>query len=343
MLIQLILTFGILVTTLQTVIELNERKKVKTFNEFNVNPDDITTNQCTIQNSLGRATHLLFNTCPTSYDPICDDPMFNKYNEFEFRCRFPMRTNSPLLMNSTSFMELMRMRDPYARDWCMVVLFHSPSCPFSARLAPHFNKVAGVFENILPIAVDASDFTKTHRLNFRYGVSGTPTVLLWVSGIGVARMGNKELDLESIKELITTHTDLVERKETQATRENIIPDKFFELGAELKDLVIETDDFQLMNTLYTLACFLVCMTTFIYHCRERILLSAPVLQWFQSKCGIPLCEDIYFLFYVAAPRNRGPPPPPPPVPEPAPAEEAPAAEEAEPNDDDLPPLIINDE
>uniref|UniRef100_A0A1I7TQU8 Thioredoxin domain-containing protein n=1 Tax=Caenorhabditis tropicalis TaxID=1561998 RepID=A0A1I7TQU8_9PELO len=331
MILQLVFSLAILMTTIQTVMDLKAGKNRK-LNEFPVNPEDIATDHCEIQEALSRANHFLYDTCPTEFDPICNDPIFNKYNEFEFRCRFPMRTNSVLTMNSTAFLELMKMRDPYARDWCMVVMFHSPTCPFSARLAPHFNKIAGKFENILPIAVDASDFTKTHRLNFRYGVSGTPTVLLWVNGIGVARMGNKKLDVENIKSLITSHTDLQEIKNSEEPKENKIPEKFIELGAELKELFIEGSDNQLMSFLWTLACVFVCIISFIYHVRERILLSAPVLRWFQSKCGGPLCEDIYFLFYVAAPRNRAPPPPPPLIEEALP-----------PNDDEFPQLIIDDD
>lgn len=300
-------------TSMQTVMESREQRANRTNYEFEVNPEDLKSDQCTIEGHFDRANHVFFNTCPTTFDPICNDPLYNKFEEFEFRCRFPLRTNTPLVMNSSSFLELIRVRDPYAREWCMIVLFYSPSCPFSERLAPHFNAIAGKFENILPIAVDSSDFTKTHRLNFRYGISGTPTVLLWISGNGVARMGNKHLDEESIKSLITTHTDLVEMKGAEK-KENNIPEKLFEVGAELKDLSFEVEENQLMSTLYTFACFLVCIATFIYHVRERILLSAPVLRWFQSKCGGPLCEDIYFLFYVAAPRNRGGPPYPPPPP-----------------------------
>ncbi|KAF1756904.1 hypothetical protein GCK72_013358 [Caenorhabditis remanei] len=342
MLAQVLLTLTITLNTIQTVME--REKALFDVNKFYVNPDDLTSDHCTIQDSLRRAEHYFLETCPTTYDPVCNDPIFNKNHEFEFRCRFPMRTNRVLSMNSTSFLDLMKMRDPYARDWCMIVLFHSPSCPFSARLAPHFNQIPGKFENILPVAVDASDFSKSHRLNFRYGVSGTPTVLLWVNGQGVGRMGNKDLDLENIKKLITTHTDLIEVKE-KVEKENIIPEKFIEFGAELKDLSGEMIENQLSNILTFLFSVFVCATTFIYHVRERILLSAPVLQWFQSRCGGPLCEDIYFLFYVVAPRNRAPRPATtaPAAAAPAAPEEVPeAAPEVAQNDDELAPLVIED-
>ncbi|ULT94042.1 hypothetical protein L5515_010645 [Caenorhabditis briggsae] len=319
-------------------------------NRFQVDPFPLGLS-CTVESSIQRAENYFLETCPLSYDPICDDPIFNKYQEFEYRCRFPVWSNTVLQINSSNFMDLIKMRDYYGRDWCMVVLFHSPSCPFSSRLAAHFNEIPKKFQNLISVAVDASDFTKSHRLNFRYGVSGTPTVLLWVNGIGVARMGIKDLSLESIKDLITSHTDLQEiREKNDETREDNIPERLFELGAKLEDVSVDVKENTIMNILYVLLCILVCTITFIYHVRERILLSAPVLQWFQSKCGGPLCEDIYFLFYVAAPRTRAPPPPPAPEAPDAdvPEEQAPEAPEVPENQNpaedvvELPPLIIED-
>lgn len=314
-----------MMTTIQTIIDLREAKN-RTFNQFVVDPNERTTNECLLEDPLQRALHIFLDTCPTFYDSICDDPLFNQYNEFEFRCRYPLKSKSVVSMNSSSFLELTNLRDTYGRDWCMIVMFHSPSCPFSARLAPYFNEIAGSYTNILPVAIDASDFTKSHRLNFRYGVSGTPTILLWVNGMSVARMSNKKLDLESIKALIATHTDLVENKNGK-NNQSFIPVKLENVGYEVKDVATEITENRLVNGLYIFACLLVCLATFIYHVRERILLSAPVLQWFQSKCGGPLCEDIYFLFYVAAPRNRHPPP----------------APQAPPEAAELPPLVIEDE
>ncbi|CAI2350606.1 unnamed protein product [Caenorhabditis sp. 36 PRJEB53466] len=306
-------------------------------NHFNVKPEDLPSKKCFIEEPADIARHTFLDTCPIHFDPTCNDPIFNPNHEFEFRCRYPMMANMVLSINSTSFLELMKLRDPFGRDWCMIVMFYSESCPFSARLAPYFNQIAGKFENLLTVAVDASDFTKSYRLNFRYGISGTPTVLLWVNGIGVARMANNNLNLESIKNVIITHTDLVEKTSDEAKKE-CVPEKFFSVGAELKNVSVVLKEDVLYNALYTLGCFLICVATFIYHVRERILLSAPVLQWFQSKCGGPLCDDIYFLFYVVPPRHQRPPPP-------APAPEAADPPAAVPDENvvELPPLVVEDQ
>lgn len=46
------------------------------------------------------------------------------------------------------------------------------------------------------------------RLHSRYGISGTPTIILWLDGIGVARMDDSPFSLEAFKEFIEKWTDL---------------------------------------------------------------------------------------------------------------------------------------
>lgn len=43
---------------------------------------------------------------------------------------------------------------------CIVVLFYSPQCVFSARMAPHYNALARVYPDITFYAVDAMDYGK---------------------------------------------------------------------------------------------------------------------------------------------------------------------------------------
>lgn len=46
-------------------------------------------------------------------------------------------------------------------DWCMMVNFYAPSCPFSARLAPFYNALPRVFPKLLYIAaVDATESSR---------------------------------------------------------------------------------------------------------------------------------------------------------------------------------------
>uniref|UniRef100_A0A0N4VX87 Thioredoxin domain-containing protein n=1 Tax=Haemonchus placei TaxID=6290 RepID=A0A0N4VX87_HAEPC len=79
-------------------------------------------------------------------------------------------------------------------DWCL--LFYSPTCPFSARVAPYFNA--------LPHAIILN--INFSRLNTRYGVSGTPTIMLWVSGAAVARMEDRSLNDNGLMVSFARHT-----------------------------------------------------------------------------------------------------------------------------------------
>uniref|UniRef100_A0A1I7WEY1 PAP2_C domain-containing protein n=1 Tax=Heterorhabditis bacteriophora TaxID=37862 RepID=A0A1I7WEY1_HETBA len=46
------------------------------------------------------------------------------------------------------------------------------------------------------------------RLNSRYGVSGTPTVMIWVNGVGIARMEDRPLTMDGLMAFIYEWTDL---------------------------------------------------------------------------------------------------------------------------------------
>lgn len=45
-------------------------------------------------------------------------------------------------------------------DWCMIVNFYAPYCPFSARLAPFYNALPRVFPSLFVAAVDATQNSK---------------------------------------------------------------------------------------------------------------------------------------------------------------------------------------
>lgn len=56
------------------------------------------------------------------------------------------------------------------KDWCMIVNFYAPYCPFSARLAPYYNALPRVFPRLYVIGVDATDYSKCvcpYRFNNR--------------------------------------------------------------------------------------------------------------------------------------------------------------------------------
>lgn len=46
------------------------------------------------------------------------------------------------------------------------------------------------------------------RLNSRYGISGTPTIILWVDGVALARMDEAPFSVKAFKDFIQRWTDL---------------------------------------------------------------------------------------------------------------------------------------
>lgn len=49
---------------------------------------------------------------------------------------------------------------------------------------------------------------KCFRLNSRYGIIGTPTVLLWVGGTAVSRMDEAPFSLKAFRDYLEKWTDL---------------------------------------------------------------------------------------------------------------------------------------
>ncbi|XP_065682529.1 uncharacterized protein LOC105843094 isoform X1 [Hydra vulgaris] len=62
---------------------------------------------------------------------------------------------------------------------CSLVLFYSPYCEFSARIAPLYNAVGRSYPLMPVIALDAQS---TIGMSARYGIVGIPTIILFYSG-----------------------------------------------------------------------------------------------------------------------------------------------------------------
>ncbi|ETN77516.1 thioredoxin [Necator americanus] len=163
---------------------------------------------------------------------------------------------------------MLQHTDPYKRTWCMITLFYSPTCPFSARLAPHFNALPQMYNGSIKfIAFDATEFTK---LNSRYGVSGTPTVMLWVSGAAVARMEDRTLNDMGLMSFIFDWTDVTPLFGTARSAES--------------PLHIEYDDRP--DVFYLSLSLLVAFAVVIYCLRDRICENTRVrtaLTWMTAK------------------------------------------------------------
>ncbi|KAL6739847.1 hypothetical protein Aduo_013250 [Ancylostoma duodenale] len=202
-------------------------------------PTDFVWGGCRHYNEKELFFHVLHLVCPLDYDDKCDDPIMDPYGLFKYRCQTVYPHDDKLLtvdiVNASTLLRMLQHTDPYKRTWCMITLFYSPTCPFSARLAPYFNALPDMYNGSIKfVAFDATEFTKTNsvgvnatwrhfissfigtsvitlpnqRLNSRYGVSGTPTVMLWVSGAAVARMEDRTLNDMGLMSFIYDWTDV---------------------------------------------------------------------------------------------------------------------------------------
>lgn len=86
---------------------------------------------------------------------------------------------------------------------CVVVLFYSPQCVFSARMAPHYNALARVYPNITFFAVDAMDYGNLH---VRYGLVYVPNVMLFHNAKPIARFNETTMNLDQFVKFINKFT-----------------------------------------------------------------------------------------------------------------------------------------
>ncbi|CAJ0572514.1 unnamed protein product, partial [Mesorhabditis spiculigera] len=168
--------------------------------------------QCSL-NRLDRFNAYLYDRCPYTTDDECFDDSLDNRLELRYRCFEYVDINSTfdeemLLLNSSEMIKLLRSRELYRRSTCLVALFYSPGCPFSASLAPYFNALPSLYPRVTAVAIDATEFSK---FNSRYGISGTPTVILWVKGIAVARMEEKTHVDRGLSAFVRYWTDLEPR------------------------------------------------------------------------------------------------------------------------------------
>ncbi|XGW27772.1 hypothetical protein V3C99_007949 [Haemonchus contortus] len=237
-----------------------------------ITSSDLGWEACRRYNELELFSHLLLLICPPNYDNKCDDPIMDPYGLFRYRCQtvypYDEKLSTIEVLNASTLLEMLHHTDVYKRTWCMVTLFYSPTCPFSARVAPYFNALPQLYNNTIKFAAfDATEFTK---LNTRYGVSGTPTIMLWVSGAAVARMEDRSLNDNGLMSFIYDWTDVT---------------PIFGAPRRLEGpLHIEYDDRP--DVFYLTLSLLVVYAVIIYYLRDRIYENPRVrsaVAWFSER------------------------------------------------------------
>ena len=62
------------------------------------------------------------------------------------------------ILNNSELLSFLALKQEGYIGRCIVVLFYTPYCVFSARIAPQYNALARLFPNLFILAVDASTF-----------------------------------------------------------------------------------------------------------------------------------------------------------------------------------------
>ncbi|XP_050735847.1 thioredoxin domain-containing protein 15-like isoform X1 [Eriocheir sinensis] len=112
------------------------------------------------------------------------------------------------VINATALLKLLQV-DPNVTSRsssgpCFLVYFFSPYCPFSIMGSPYVNALARSLPNIPIFGLDSIEH---HSVNARYGVMGTPTLLLFHNGNGVGRYNASEYSVAQLMSFIRHYTD----------------------------------------------------------------------------------------------------------------------------------------
>ncbi|XP_047492969.1 thioredoxin domain-containing protein 15-like isoform X2 [Penaeus chinensis] len=112
------------------------------------------------------------------------------------------------VINATALMKLLQ-GDPNITSRtlagpCYLVYFFSPYCLFSVKGSPYVNAMARSIPNIPVYGLDSIEY---HSVNARYGVMGTPTLLLFHNGNGVGRFNASDYSVLQLVSFINHYTD----------------------------------------------------------------------------------------------------------------------------------------
>ncbi|GMR50167.1 hypothetical protein PMAYCL1PPCAC_20362, partial [Pristionchus mayeri] len=212
-----------------TIVEGGELKVDDTEYEWKPFLQEFPNATCPNLQGVDRFTTLINYQCPgarswySCIDDLLELPQYRRYKcrpiLFRWERHVVNRTSMPkqpsneiairpeeVHMAQPNFIAALKERGRHGSNFCMLMLFYSPSCPFSARWAPYFNALPPRYTNILFVAVNASD-PANGRMNSRLGIAGTPTMVLYVDGSPVARVDEQLSPSESLPRFIESLTD----------------------------------------------------------------------------------------------------------------------------------------
>jgi len=119
------------------------------------------------------------------------------------------QTSALNVLNATVLLETILRKDQFGRPWCMLSLFYSSECVFSAKVAETFYRIAPLFPKLLVVAIDVSVKTKeVESLVNHFGIASTPVMALWESGVPRFRLYDDYSKIQNLIRVIQTQTDL---------------------------------------------------------------------------------------------------------------------------------------
>ncbi|XP_045622895.1 thioredoxin domain-containing protein 15 [Procambarus clarkii] len=112
------------------------------------------------------------------------------------------------IINATTLMKILavdlNVTSRASAGPCYLIYFFSPYCPFSVMGSAYVNALARSLPNIPVYGLDSIEH---HSVNARYGVMGTPTLLLFHNGNGVGRYNASEYSVSQLLSFIRHYTD----------------------------------------------------------------------------------------------------------------------------------------
>lgn len=154
-----------------------------------------------------------------------------------------------IVVNADELLRRINSTGENETDSCAVVLFYTQYCPFCAKLAPLYNALGRVYNNLPILAIDAY---KQHSLNTRFGVVAVPTILLFHSGRPVLKFNNT-VNLDDVRDFIKNNTGVEGNYSVQVSEEDYM--------GPLRNKPVEGRDYYLLFSVLFLLAFGVVMFT----------------------------------------------------------------------------------
>ncbi|VDK76539.1 unnamed protein product [Litomosoides sigmodontis] len=172
---------------------------------------------------------LIRSQCPATHPFCVIDAPFDVLINQKYRCATaPRRTDFMVhFMNSSQLLAQVDSDNELYNGHasCMLTAFYSPDCAFSTRMMSYLYHLPRMYPRLRIVATDARDHSK---LNSRYGIIGTPTILLWIDGNVVSRMDEAPFSLQAFKNYVEKWTDLeLEHKEAMENESALMGNMHF--------------------------------------------------------------------------------------------------------------------